>query len=114
MKREIHFEPFVHLGGLDDDSALIAWGGFYFKRDGEGWRPLDDEELTGIDGGRRDSIGVRSKPYGHAVVEVYDRSGRVAGRSEARAQNFTWVTGLEPITVTTVDGTSLTGTVHLD
>lgn len=28
---ELHFEPFVRLAALDDDQALIAWGGFWFR-----------------------------------------------------------------------------------
>ena len=29
---EVHFEEFLHLAGLGHDEALIAWGGFYFRR----------------------------------------------------------------------------------
>src|SRR5918995_562778 len=46
---EVHFEEFLHLAGLGHDKALIAWGGFYFRRGdspyGE-WRVVDDEELA--------------------------------------------------------------------
>lgn len=96
MESDTHFEPFVHLGGLDDDSALIAWGGFWFRRTSEErWRPCDDEELDELDDGRRDSIGVRSRSYGEAVVEVYDEGGGLAARSEESEKNYAWLTGLE-------------------
>ncbi len=66
MDGGLHFEPFVHLAGLDDDQVLIAWGGFWFRPfpDWRGWRTVDDEELGDIEPGRTETIGVRSQPYG--------------------------------------------------
>ena len=29
---ETRFEPFVHLADVAPDRALIAWGGFWFRR----------------------------------------------------------------------------------
>ncbi len=94
---EAHFEPFVHLAGLDDDQALIAWGGFWFVpfADGKGMRLVDDEELPQVDAGRHDSIGVRSKAYGHAVVEALDADGAVVVRAETDDTNHAWLRGLE-------------------
>ncbi len=74
-----HFEPFVHLAGLTDDQALIAWGGFYFRRLPSGrWQVVPDHQLDGIDPGRSHSIGLRSQSYGPAVVEVLDSGGKLA------------------------------------
>ena len=95
----MHFEPFLYLAGLGHDKALIAWGGFYFRRGdspyGE-WRIVDDEELAAVaPTPRSETIGAGSEPFGHAVVEV-ERDGRVIARAETDEHNHAWVTGLEP------------------
>src|SRR5919106_1343777 len=77
---DAHFEEFLHLAGLGHDKALIAWGGFYFRRGdspyGE-WRIVDDEELMQVaPTPRSETIGAGSEPFGHATVEV-ERDGRV-------------------------------------
>ena len=96
---EVHFEPFLHLAGLADDEALIAWGGFWFRRnDADVWQLVDDEDLTDVTrNGRRDSIGARSQPFGDAVVEV-ERDGRIVARAQTGDRNHAWVGGLEPDT----------------
>ncbi|HEV2810390.1 MAG TPA: metallophosphoesterase, partial [Acidimicrobiales bacterium] len=110
MDNGLHFEPFVHLAGLDDDQVLIAWGGFWFRPfpDGRGWRTVDDEELHEVDRGRRESIGVRSEPYGDARVQVFDGDGRLAGEARTSDTNHVWVRGLDSSTEyryeITVDG----------
>ena len=96
---EVHFEEFLHLAGLGHDKALIAWGGFYFRRGdspyGE-WRIVDDEELSAVaPSPRSETIGAGSEPFGHATVEVL-RDGRVAARAETDEHNHVWLTGLEP------------------
>lgn len=107
---ELHFEPFIHLAGLDDDQALIAWGGFWFRpfEDGRGWRIVDDEQLREIAPGRTESIGARSTPYGHARVEVFDDQDRLVATAETDEANHVWVEGLAAGTehryVLTVDG----------
>ena len=98
---ETHFEPFLHLADLGEEHALVAWGGFYFRRGdspyGE-WRVVDDEELNEVAGhARRGTIGASSEPFGHAVVEV-ERDGRVVARAETSEHNHAWVHGLEPDT----------------
>jgi hypothetical protein len=98
---EVHFEEFLHLAGLGHDKALIAWGGFYFRRGdspyGE-WRIVDDEELAAAaPTPRSETIGAGSEAFGHAVVEI-ERDGRVVARAETEASNHVWVTGLEPDT----------------
>src|SRR5918995_5694078 len=98
---EVHFEEFLHLASLGHDRALIAWGGFYFRRGdspyGE-WRIVDDEELAAVASApRSETIGAGSEPFGHAVVEV-ERGGRVVARAETDERNHVWVRGLEPDT----------------
>jgi tartrate-resistant acid phosphatase type 5 len=95
---DLHFEPFIHLAGLDDDQALIAWGGFWFRpfEDGRGWRIVDDEQLSEVDPGRTESIGVRSAPYGHARVEVFDEQDRLVATAATDEANHVWVRGLAP------------------
>lgn len=97
MAAQVHFEPFLHLVDLSAEEALIAWGGFWFQRESseEGWHIVDDEELTEVTGETRtESIGVRSEPFGHAVVEV-ERDGVVVARVETSERNYAWLRGLE-------------------
>lgn len=96
---EVHFEPFLHLAGLADDEALIAWGGFWFRRDDSGrWGLIDDERLPDVTrNSRSDSIGARSKPFGAAVVEV-ECDGRIIARASTAERNHVWLRGLEPDT----------------
>jgi tartrate-resistant acid phosphatase type 5 len=107
---ETHFEPFVHLVDVADDRALIAWGGFWFHRDGAGrrWQIVGDRHLDRVDSGRGDSIGARSRSYGDALVEVLDAGGAVVARAGSSDRNHVWVTGLAPDTAyryrLTVDG----------
>jgi tartrate-resistant acid phosphatase type 5 len=98
---EVHFEEFLHLAGLGHDKALIAWGGFYFRRGdspyGE-WRIVDDEELSAVaPSPRGETIGASSEPFGRATVEI-SRDGRVVAQAETDEHNHVWVSGLEPDT----------------
>lgn len=105
-----HFEPFLHLVDVTHARVLVAWGGFFFERPDAGhrWGTVDDDRLEYLDPGRVDSIGARSKPYGHAVVEAYDESGTLAARSRTSDANHAWLDGLVPDTCytyrVTVDG----------
>lgn len=97
----MHFEEFLLLAGLGHDEALIAWGGFYFRRGdspyGE-WRIVDDEELSAVaPTPRTETIGAGSEPFGHAVVEV-ERDGEVVARAETSEHNHVRLDGLEPDT----------------
>jgi tartrate-resistant acid phosphatase type 5 len=112
VRTEVHFEPFLQLADVADDEALVAWGGFYFRRGdspyGE-WRIVDDEELAAVAGpGRTGTIGASSEPFGDAVVEV-EREGELV-RAETSEANYAWVRGLQPDTEyryrVTVDGES--------
>jgi hypothetical protein len=107
---KVHFEPYLYLAGLTHESALIAWGGFYFKvaREERDWKLIDDSDLDTVHPPRSASIGAHSFPYGQAHVEVSDESGRVAGTGDTRTANHVFVANLEPDTVYTyrvfVDG----------
>lgn len=97
---DVHFEPFVHLVDVDDDQALIAWGGFWFCpfEDGHGWRILDDEQLGQVAPGRNESIGARSTPYGDAEVRVYDADDGLVASARTDEANHVWIRELEPAT----------------
>lgn len=99
-RERLHFEPFVHLAEVDDDQALVTWGGFWFVpfADGRGVRIVDDEELEQVEPGRRESIGARARSYGPAVVEAFGPDGRLAARAEAHDANHAWLRGLRPDT----------------
>ncbi|MGI9031667.1 MAG: purple acid phosphatase family protein [Ilumatobacteraceae bacterium] len=93
---ELHFEPFVHLVDVTDQSALVAWGGFFLcRRDDKGWFVVDDDDLPDgrTSGG---TIGVESAPYGEALVEVFDEDGAVISSATTADHNHVWVEGLQP------------------
>lgn len=108
---ETHFEEFLWLVDVTSDAALLAWGGFWFRRDdpGAAWRLLPAAELGPLDPDRTLTVGARSQPYGDAVVTVHDDAGTVVGEARAHTMNHAWVTGLRPDTRyryrVTVDGT---------
>jgi tartrate-resistant acid phosphatase type 5 len=98
---DVHFEEFLHLAGLGHDDALIAWGGFWFRRGdspyGE-WRIVDDEELSAVaPTPRSETIGAGAETFGAATVEI-EREGRVVARARTDEHNHVWITGLEPDT----------------
>ncbi len=97
---ETHFEPFLHLADVGPDRALVTWGGFWFHRASPEarWVIVDDERLTDIDPGRKETVGARSEPYGDAVVEVSDVSGAVVASARTAEVNHVWVEGLRPDT----------------
>jgi tartrate-resistant acid phosphatase type 5 len=96
---EFHAEPYLHLAGLSSTSALVAWGAFYFRvRSKAAWKLIDDRDLAHVHPPRSDSIGVRSKPYGAARVNVFDRAGAVVATLRTDTANWCHVTGLQPDT----------------
>jgi hypothetical protein len=97
---KVHFEPYVVLGGLTHKSALVAWGGFYFKvrREDGPWKLMDDSDLDRVHPPRGSSIGSKSDPYGPARVDVFDPDGKLACFGETTTNNHVWVTGLQPDT----------------
>ena len=98
MPAETRTEPFVHLVDVSHDSALVAWGAFWFQRDSPAvpWRVVDDERLPSV-AGRSAAIGAEAEPYGEAVVEVLDESGG-ARRASTDERSWAVVEGLRPDT----------------
>src|SRR5687767_11100416 len=91
-----HVEPFVHLVDVTHQGALIAWGGFHFRRDekNERWEIVDDSQLD-EQFGRHTCIGHGAEPFGNAVVEVTDAGGEVVAHAETSDRTWAWVEGLE-------------------
>lgn len=97
-----HSEPYIYLAGLTHESALIAWGAFYFRTRANGLAKLvDDEDLQWVHPPRCDSIGCRSKPYGPAEVEVRDSSGALVACAMTNECNHAAISGLKPDTTYT-------------
>ena len=94
---KVHFEPYLYLAGLTHKSALIAWGGFYFKvaRVERDWKLIDDDDLDTVHPPRKSSIGASSFTYGPARVEVCDETGAIVAAAESATANHAWVAGLE-------------------
>jgi tartrate-resistant acid phosphatase type 5 len=96
---EFHAEPYIQLAGLSPTSALVAWGAFYFRVRANGnWKLVDDRDLVRVHPPRRDTIGVRSTPYGSARVNVHDRSGTLAATATTETTNWVQISGLAPDT----------------
>jgi tartrate-resistant acid phosphatase type 5 len=96
---EVHVEPFVHLVDLSQDSALIAWGAFFFRMDEQSqrWEIVDDEQLRDV-AGRRTCIGHSAEPFGPTIVTVTDLSGAPVAEVSTSDTTWVWVEGLEPDT----------------
>jgi tartrate-resistant acid phosphatase type 5 len=96
---EFHAEPYIQLAGVSPTSAIVAWGAFYFRvRSAGSWKLVDDRDLVRVHPPRRDSIGVRSTPYGTARVNVHDLSGNLVATATTETTNWVRVSGLTPDT----------------
>jgi hypothetical protein len=96
---EFHAEPYIYLPSVTHESALVAWGAFYFRVTSKGtWKLIDDTDLKYVHPPRKESIGARSAPYGPARVEVYDQTGAVVSVAKTEVTNHCWVSGLAPDT----------------
>src|SRR6266508_2975594 len=96
---EFHAEPYVQLAGVSPTSALIAWGAFYFRvRTNGQCKLVDDRDLVRVHPPRRDTIGVRSTPYGAARVNVHDLQGNLVATATTETTNWCRVSGLTPDT----------------
>lgn len=93
---EFHAEPYLHLAGLTDTTALITWGAFYFKtRSNREWKLVEDRDLRYVHPPRRETIGARSATYGPAQVNVYALDGTLVATAATDTSNFCWITGLK-------------------
>jgi tartrate-resistant acid phosphatase type 5 len=94
---DFHGEPYVYLAGLTHDSALIAWGAFYFrvKENGGTYKLLDADDMEPA---LRETIGRKSTPYGPARVVIRDTAGQEVASARVFDANHCWVAGLEPDT----------------
>jgi tartrate-resistant acid phosphatase type 5 len=95
---EMHREPFVHLADLSHDRVLVAWGAFFFVRDGAAsrWEIVDDQQLFER-AGRHTCIGHSAESFGDAVVQVLDEQDTVLAETTT-TDTWAWVEGLEPDT----------------
>ena len=96
---EFHAEPFIYLAGLTHRSALIAWGGFYFRINDkdESLKLVDDHDLDHIHPPRHQTIGARSEPYGESVVEVRDAAtSDLVATATTNSANHVFIDGLQP------------------
>lgn len=72
---DYHFEEYVYLAGLTHKTAVIAWGGFFFRvhDNGAGFKLVDDGDLDHVFPPRDETIGERSRSYGPALVTLIVR-----------------------------------------
>lgn len=105
----IHREPYVTLAGLTDDSALIAWGAFFFEVTGQEidgrFKIIEDRDLKVVNPPRETSIGESSNFYGPARVRVWEKGNEsqaieveVPGNTPETRVNHTWARNLKPDT----------------
>jgi tartrate-resistant acid phosphatase type 5 len=97
-KKQPYLEEYLYLPSLTHDSAIIAWGGFFFdinRHDGrEEWKLLDDDKIRKRLG-RRGTIGEKSEPYAQrARVEVRQADGAHSVEVNVESANHAIVTGL--------------------
>jgi tartrate-resistant acid phosphatase type 5 len=94
---DFHGEPYIYLAGLTHDSALIAWGAFYFrvKEKRENYKLLDADDMEPA---LRETIGRKSTPYGPARVVVRNTLGEEVASPRVFDANHCWVSGLQPNT----------------
>jgi tartrate-resistant acid phosphatase type 5 len=99
---KIHCEEYLYLPGLTHDTAIIAWGGFFFEveqeDDAEEWELLDDEKLLNRIG-RKQSIGESAEVYApRATVFVTEVGTGATQEVMVGASNHAVVHGLKPDT----------------
>jgi tartrate-resistant acid phosphatase type 5 len=89
-KTALHQEEFVYLPHLQSDSALIAWGAFFF-------RDLKRRPIS-----RDDTIGLRSLPFtkqGELVcVELFDQNQKLLEQCFTEEENHIQICDLKPDT----------------
>lgn len=102
----IHREEYLYLADLTDRSALIAWGAFYFKLEGNPedgkWELIDDDDLDDFKTSRTNLIGASSTPYAAnntaAEVELTEKGTDNTQKKSIAGANHAVFTGLKPNT----------------
>lgn len=99
MPAETRTEPFVHLVDVSHDSALVAWGAFWFQRESPDrqWLVVERGRIEQV-AGRTRLIGHDAEPYGAATVQVLDAAGRVVASASTDRTAWVRVEGLQPDT----------------
>jgi tartrate-resistant acid phosphatase type 5 len=98
---KFHSEPYIHLGHVTHNAALITWGAFYFRVKGEDpdFKLVDDSDLDRVQPPRRTTIGSQSEYYAKtARVDVFELSGELVASGYTFEKNHCWVAGLRPDT----------------
>ena len=104
-----HREEYLYLAGLTHNTALIAWGAFYFKVKGDletgKWKIIDDDDLDDFDTSRTNLIGASSSPYAAegttAVVEITEKGTGNTRTKQVGGANHALIEGLDPDTTYT-------------
>ena len=69
-----HREEYIYLPDVKDDTAIIAWGAFFFTEVSPGkWQLIPDDRLQHYETDRTNSIGLHSDSYGNAYVKYWER-----------------------------------------
>src|SRR5437867_9529165 len=104
----VHREEYLYLAGLTHNSAIVAWGAFYFKVKGDPdngkWKLLDDDDLDDLNTSRTNLIGASSSPYaaeGTAAEVVFGERGGEPEKILIAGANHAEITDLKPDTVYT-------------
>ena len=88
QKAVLHREEYIYLPHVQTDSAIIAWGAFFFK-------DLKRRPIS-----RRDTIGLRSLPYttqGELVcVELYNEQNQLFQKCYTEEENHIQICDLTP------------------
>ena len=102
-------EEYLYLAGLTHNSALIAWGAFFFKLKGNPengkWELIDDDDLDEHKTFRKDLIGASSAPYAAnntaAEVELTEKATGDKQEKLIAGANHAVFTDLRPDTTYT-------------
>ncbi|MFN0141293.1 MAG: purple acid phosphatase family protein [Pyrinomonadaceae bacterium] len=104
-----HREEYLYLANLTHNSALIAWGAFYFNLKGDPdngkWELIDDSDLDDFNTSRTNLIGASSAPYAAdntpAEVELIEKDTGNAQQKLIGGANHAVFEDLKPDTIYT-------------
>jgi tartrate-resistant acid phosphatase type 5 len=108
----IHREEYLYLPHLSDNTAIVAWGAFFFTKRNEApnveWDLIDDDDLNKAEYriNRHSSIGATSEPYANpgttTEVELIEKgTANVQRQYPSRQFNHAVFTDLKPDTTYT-------------